>query len=149
MSDWIEFEAAIETLEWGRATYTVLRLPPEVDSALGAARRVEGEIGDHPVNLAPARAPVLEGRFLWTGRALLDAIGVAPGEPVEVRLRPVDPDVVETPADVAAALRAAGRSAAWDALTPGRRRGLLHAVTQAKRPETRARRVAALVAGLG
>ena len=100
------------------------------------------------MNLAPARAPVVEGRFLGTGKTLLDAIGIAPGEPVEIRLRPADANLVEMPADVAAAIRAAGRSDAWEALTPGRRRAALHQVATAKRPGIRARRIAALVAGI-
>lgn len=146
---WVAFEAAVEPLEWGRATYTILRLPPEVMEALGRPRRVEGEIADHPVNLAPARAPVLEDAFLWTGKALLREIGIAPGEVVEVRLRPADPDAVEVPDDVALALRAAGRLEAWDALPPGRRRAALVPVAGAKRADTRIRRIAALVASLG
>lgn len=143
------FEGRVEPLTWGRANYTILRLPPEVARALGPARRVEGEIAEHPVNLGVARADVVDGPFLWTGKALLDAAGIAPGEAVEVRLRPADPDAVDTPPDVAAALRAAGRIAAWEALTPGRRRALLHGVAGAKRAETRTRRIAALVAEVG
>ena len=102
------------------------------------------------MNLGIARADpdLLEGPFLWTGKAFLKAAGIEPGERLEVRLRPADPDHVEMPEDVAAALRASGRTAAWEALTPGRRRGLLAPVAQAKRPETRATRIAKLVAGL-
>ena len=148
MTAWITFEGRVEALEWGRAIYTILRLPPDVAGALDGARRVEGEIAEHPVNLGIARAPVVDGPFLWTGRSLLDRLGVAPGEALEVRLRAADPREVETPEDVAAALLGAGRLAAWEALTPGRRRGLLHGVATARTAPTRARRVAALVAGL-
>ncbi|WP_179380066.1 YdeI/OmpD-associated family protein [Jannaschia marina] len=147
MSDWVTFEGRIEPLEWGR-TYTILRLPDDVMSALGAAKRVEGEIGDHPVNLAPARAPVIEGAFLWTGKSFLEVSGLEPGELVEVRLRPADPDHVELPDDVAAALRAAGRSADWAARTPGARRADLHRIATAKRAETRAKRIAAVIAAI-
>lgn len=147
-ADWITFEAAIEPMEWGRATYTILPLPPRIVAALGPTRRVEGEIGDHPVNLAITRAPVRDGPFLWTGRALLDAVGIEPGEPVEIRLRPAPDDAVDTPPDVVHALRAAEATAAWAALTPGRRRTLLHPVASARRPETRARRIGALLRAL-
>lgn len=82
---WITFEGQIEPLEWGRATYTILRLPEEVDAALGHPKRVEGGIADHPVSLAPSRAPVIEDRFLWTGKSLLHQIGIKPGEIVEIR----------------------------------------------------------------
>ncbi|MEM7491129.1 MAG: YdeI/OmpD-associated family protein [Pseudomonadota bacterium] len=141
----VTFEGRIEPLEWGRATYTILRLPDDVVAALGNPKRVEGEVGDHPVNLGLARADVVEGVFLWTGKAFLNAADLMPGEVLEVRLRPADPEGVDVPADVSAALRTAGRMADWQALTPGRRRGLLHAVTTAKRPETRTRRIAKLI----
>lgn len=150
MNDFHTFEAAVEPMEWGKSTYTGLRLPPEVATALEAegAKRVEGEISDHPVNLALSKAPVIDGVFLWTGKSLLDKIGIDPGERAEVRLRKTDPSDVETPDDVTVALRRADRSAAWDALTPGKKRGLLHQITSAKRSETRAKRIAKLVADL-
>ena len=147
MSDepYVTFEAKVEPMVWGRATYTILRLPHDVTKALGGAKRVEGEIADHPVNLAPTRAPVIEGQFLWAGQSLLDRIGIQPGEGVEVRLRPADPDAVDMDDDVAAALRAAGVSDLWAALSPGKQRGILHQVTSAKTSATRAKRVAKLI----
>jgi hypothetical protein len=150
VTDWLTFEGRIETLNWGRATYTILPLPREIAAALAAAgaRRVEGEIAEHPVNLALTRAPVVDGVFLWTGRSLLDRIGIAPGAEVEVRLRPAPPDAVETPEDLVAALRAAGANDAWEALTPGRRRAYLYGLDGARAPATRARRAAALAAKL-
>ncbi len=150
MTGWLAFEGRIEPLEWGRATYTILRLPADIAAVLEAqgAQRVEGEIADHPVNLGITRAPVVDGPFLWTGRSLLDRIGVEPGEALEVRLRPASPDEVDLPDDVAIALRGADLSDAWEALTPGRRRGLLHQVATAKTQPTRAKRIAALLAKL-
>lgn len=146
-TDWVEFEGRVEPLLWGRATYTILPLPPRIAADLQArgAKRVEGEINDHPVNLALARAPVVEGPFLWAGQSLLDRLGVAPGELLEVRLRPAPDDRVDTPDDIAAALRAAGMTAAWEALTPGKRRGLLYQIDTAKTAPTRTKRIAALI----
>ena len=148
MTDWVTFEGRVRPLTWGRSTYTILPVPDSVVQALGKCRRVEGEIAEHPVNLALSRAPVVEGVFLWAGSSLLDRIGIAPGEPVEVRLRPAPDGVVDTPPDVAAALSAAGVTATWDALTPGKRRGLLYQVETARTAPTRERRIAALVEGL-
>jgi hypothetical protein len=151
MSDYIAFTGHIETLEWGTSTYTIIRLPAEVASRLAAqgAKRVEGEINEHPVNLAPTQAPVIEETFLWTGKSLLDRVGLAPGDMVEVRLRKASDDEVELPGDVAAALRAAGASALWEALTPGRRRGLLYQIGTAKTQATRDRRIAKLIGEIG
>ncbi len=151
MTDYVTFEGRIEAVEWGRATYTILRLPPDIAAgfAMRKARRVEGEINDHPVNLALTRAPVVEGVFLWAGQSLLDRTGIEPGTPVEVRLRPAPDDAVELPDDVTAALRAAGRTGAWEVLSPGKRRGMLYQVESAKTAQTRAKRVSLLVSSLG
>jgi hypothetical protein len=152
MSDWLTFEGVIEPVLRGETTYTILRLPDDIAAALEAAgaKRVEGEFADHPVNLALTRAaPVGDFAFLWAGKSLLEATGLEPGAPFEVRLRPAPDDAVDTPDDVAHALRRAEVKAAWEALTPGKRRGLLYKVATAKTQGTRDKRIAALVAGLG
>jgi hypothetical protein len=150
MSGYITFDAVIEPIDWGGTTYTIVRLPPAVAAALGPARRVEGEFAEHPVNLAITRGPaeVIEGPFLWAGRSLMDRTGLAPGTVFEARLRPAPEDGVEVPGDVALALRSGGVLDAWEALTPGKRRGLLYKIDTAKRAETRAARIAALVRDL-
>lgn len=145
MTGWVTFEAQVETLVWGRSTYTILRLPDEVIRDLGPTRRVEGEIAEHPVNLALSRAPVVEGVFLWTGSSLLKRIGIQSDEPVEVRLRPAPDDRVDLDPEIKAALRAGGVHAAWEALTPGKRRGLLYQIATAKTATTRQKRIAKLM----
>ncbi|MEM0947570.1 MAG: YdeI/OmpD-associated family protein [Pseudomonadota bacterium] len=151
MTGYISFEGRIEPMEWGKSTYTVLRLPDEVARELAAqgAKRVEGEIEEHPVNLAMSRAPVVDGVFLWAGKNLLDQLDVVPGQQLDVRLRKAPDDHVDVPDDVTARLRAAGLSEEWAALTAGKQRGLLHQISTAKRPETRAKRIDALISGLG
>ena len=72
-------------------------------------------------------------------------VKVEPGEVLEVRLRPAPDDRVDTPDDVAAALRAADMTATWEALTPGKRRGLLYQIATAKTAPTRLKRIAALI----
>ncbi len=87
--DWLTFEGRIEAVTWGRSVYTILKLPADIAAALEAAgaKRVEGEIKEHAVNLALSRAPVVDGLFLWTGKSLLDRAEIDPGEVFEVRLR--------------------------------------------------------------
>lgn len=147
MPDYISFDATIEALVWGKNTYTILRIPDDVAAALKAqgARRVEGEINDHPVNLALSKSPEVDGVFVWTGKATMDKLDVSPGDPLEVRLRAADPDDVDVPDDVMAAVRAAGKIDAWGALTAGKQRGMLYQITSAKRAETRAKRIAKLI----
>lgn len=146
--EWVSFEGRIEPLTWGRATYTILRLPDAAAQALAPARRVAGEINDHPVNLALTRAPVVDGVFLWTGQSLLDRIGLALFDLVEVRLRPAPDDTVDLDPDVQAALRAADRLARWDSLSPGRRRGLLYQISTAKTDTTRRKRIDRMIQDL-
>ncbi|MEL6960743.1 MAG: YdeI/OmpD-associated family protein, partial [Pseudomonadota bacterium] len=86
--------------------------------------------------------------FVWAGKSLLKEVRIAPGEQVEIRLRPAPDDAVDVPPDVINALRSAGMTDPWDALTPGKRRGLLYSVNSAKRAETRAKRIAKLMTDL-
>jgi uncharacterized protein YdeI (YjbR/CyaY-like superfamily) len=55
---------------------------------------------------------------------------------------------VDTPEDLAAALRRADRSAEWEALTPGKRRGLIYQIATAKTAATRDKRIATVIEGL-
>ncbi|MGR3511474.1 MAG: YdeI/OmpD-associated family protein [Paracoccaceae bacterium] len=146
-ADYLSFEGQVEAIEWGRSVYTVLILPDHISSALASmgAKRVEGEINDHPINLGLSKADVIPGTFLWTGKSLLDAAGIEPGEPIDVRLRKADATHVDVPEDVTAALIKSAALTAWEALTPGKQRSHLHPITTAKRAETRAKRIAKLV----
>ena len=150
MSDgWLSFEGVIEPMEWGKNTYTILRLPDAVTAALPPkTKRIEGEFGDFPANLALTKAPMIDGQFVYTGKTFLRDSGLEVGQPFEARIRPVDPDLVEVPDDVSAAIRAAGCSDEWGALSPGGQRSRLHLVNTAKRADTRAKRIAKLIAEL-
>ncbi|MEJ8562767.1 YdeI/OmpD-associated family protein [Yoonia sp. GPGPB17] len=78
----------------------------------------------------------------------MDEIGITPGDIFDVRLRKADPNQVEIPDDVLLALRQAEATVRWNGLTPGKQRGLLHGVTTAKQAETRAKRIAKMIAEL-
>jgi len=71
MDDYLTFEGQIIPLVWGKSTYTILPIPDEITEILVSrgAKRVEGEIGDYPVNLALTKAPVIAQTFLYTGKA--------------------------------------------------------------------------------
>ena len=58
------------------------------------------------------------------------------------------PREVEVPEDLAAALAAAGLREAFDELAPSHRREHVRAILDAKKPETRERRIAAAIAKL-
>ncbi|MEV4688880.1 YdeI/OmpD-associated family protein [Microbacterium sp. LWH3-1.2] len=96
---------------------------------------------------ARVRLGVMGGRnLIGLSKAVRAELGVEIGDEVDAT---IDLDTaereVEVPADLAAALDAAGARAAFDALAFTRRKELARAVTEAKRPDTRERRVAAAV----
>lgn len=146
MTSYVTFDGTVETMLWGTTTYTILRVPNDLVGAIGPTKRVEGEINDHPINLALTKAPVIDGTFLWAGQSLLTRIGIVPGEKIEVRLRPAPDDRVDVADDVSLALRTV--MDVWSALTPGKQRGLLYQIDTAKTPATRAKRIAKLVESL-
>jgi hypothetical protein len=144
------FVAPIEPVAWGRSTYTVIRIPEELADAAreGGTRRLEGTVEGVAVNLAVTRAPVVAGPFVWAGRSLLRRLGVEAGALVECRLQPAHDDDVLLPDDVAAALAEAGVLERWEGLPPADRRRRLYPIESAGRPETRVRRIGALVVEL-
>jgi len=150
------FEAPLRRHGVGRERklwYAVLFLPPGLEAELPFDRhprlRVEGEIGEVPV--AGAWMPAGDGRrYFIVSPAVRKATGAGLGSLLEMRFRIADQAAVEMPEALARALAAdAAAQAAWAALTPGRRRGLAHPVLAARTEETRARRVAEVLAALG
>ena len=80
-------------------------------------------------------------------RSHREAAGVVEGEPVEVTLTlDTEPRTVDAPADLRAALEAAGAWNRWQQLAFTHRREHVDAVEAAKKPETRARRIEKCVA---
>lgn len=125
---------------------TGIPVPPEVLEELGGGKR-------------PAVAVTVNGyRFRSTvrsmgGRALIPfsadrrtESGIAGGDELTVSLElDEQPRDAVVPDDLALALERAGVRAAFDALAPSRRTAHVMAVEGAKAPETRSRRIAAVV----
>lgn len=136
------------TLELNGKTATGIEVPASVMSALAGKR--------------PAVAVTLRGHTYRTtvgsmdGRSLIpvsasvrDAAGIAAGDVLEVELEPdTAARTVEVPDDLAAALAEAGASSEWSRLAYSHRKEWVRSVSEAKKPETRARRVAAAVAAV-
>jgi hypothetical protein len=77
------------------------------------------------------------------------ALGVGTGDTVEVLIAHDTAErTVEVPPDLAGTLDAAGLREAFDRLAPSHRKEHVRSVTDARRPETRARRAAAVVDAL-
>ena len=118
-------------------------VPPEVADALREAgtRRIVGTINGHPIRRA--LHGIGDGDYqLLIGRRALREVGGALGETLVLELMPdPDPDFVDIPEELQAALDADEEAAArWATFTPGKRRSLSIHVAQAKRPATRERR---------
>jgi hypothetical protein len=147
---WVRFEGPLELLVWGRNTCTVLYLGDQLLAAVtsAATRRVEGRIDGVEVNLGVNRADVAPHPFVYVGAALRRRLGVRAGEVVECRLRPTDPDVLPVPADVRAALDAAGLRDTFGSHRPAERRRLLRPIEDAVRDATRRRRIQSLLRAL-
>ncbi|MGT2427338.1 YdeI/OmpD-associated family protein [Amnibacterium kyonggiense] len=125
---------------------TGVPVPPEVLEELGGGKR-------------PAVSVVVNGyRFASTvgsmgGRALVPfsaerraESGIAGGDELEVSIElDTAPRDAPIPDDLLAALTAGGVREAFEALAPSRRKAHVVSVEGAKAPETRARRIAAVV----
>lgn len=88
--------------------------------------------------------------LLGFNKAVRDKLGVAAGDEITVTIAlAAGPPPVDLPADLAAALDAdPALRAAFDALAPSHRKEHARSVADAKRPETRQRRIAAVVSAL-
>lgn len=147
MSEWIEFEGRIMPLEWGDNIYTILPLPDDITLALRAqnTKRVTLEINDHVLNLALTKAPPIDATFVYIGKSILKEVGIEPSDTLLLRIKKVDPDILDIPDDVIHHLMVHGALEIWNGLTTGKKRGLLHPIVSAKKPETRHARLLKLV----
>ena len=133
-----------------RTSGAVILVPAEIVERFHAHGRmkVKGTLNGFPFR--GALVPADGGHLLGVNRQVRTGAAARPGEPVSVVLR-LDPEPrhVGAPPDLAAALKKSRAAQnAWDRLTPSSRRAHLKAIEAAKRPETRARRVAATLRAL-
>jgi len=118
-------------------------VPFEVEKVFGTRARVPVR---GTINKTPFRGSLfpMGGRHIMVvNRKLREAAGVAAGQTVSVTLeRDTEPRVVTPPADFARALKANKEAAAlWETLSYTHRREYAEHIEEAKRPETRRRRI--------
>ncbi|MEV6899150.1 YdeI/OmpD-associated family protein [Amycolatopsis sp. NPDC051372] len=140
----------VTLIELGEKTATGFAVPAEVVTALGSGKRpkVLVTLGAHTYR---STIVVYGGTFMLPLSAVnREAAGVAAGDEVEVTVELDTAErTVEVPDDLAAALGAhPGARAAFDRLSYTAQRERAEAVASAKRPETRERRLAKIVAEL-
>jgi hypothetical protein len=125
-------------------------LPADVAAAMGGRARIPVAGTINGVPFRGSTMPMGDGRHCVGFRKELreQAGGIKDGDTVTIEIARDDaPRTVAVPADLAAALRAdAGVEAAFAAMSYTHRKEWVAAVEEAKRPETRARRIAQAVA---
>lgn len=142
----MEFTGVIEPARpGGSGGGAVVRLPDDVAASFGTRRavRVKGTLDGvaYRSNLMPMGG----GAFcLGVHKATREAVRRTFGDTVTVTIeRDDEPREVVVPPDLRAALDADPEAnAAWERLAPSHRREHANAIAEAKRPETRERRVA-------
>lgn len=130
---------------------TGIDVPADVVEALGAGKRPAVVVNVNGFEYRSTVAP-MGGKFLIPfSAARRQESGIKGGDAIDVELS-VDtaPRTVEVPGDLRDALDASPSvAAAWDKLSFSNRKAHVDAVAGAKAAETRARRIAAIVAKLG
>ena len=130
---------------------TGIRVPAEAIAALGGKKKPPVIVTVNGFTYRSTVAAYGDVYMLPLSQERRAAAGVVPGDVVEVMLElDTAPRTVELPDDLAAALAARpGARAAFDALAYSARKEHVRQVTEAKAQETRERRIAKIVAGLG
>ncbi len=139
------------TLTATGGTTTGIVVPDDAIDALGAGRKPAVVVTVNGYSYRSTVA-VMGGRFMvGVSAEHRKGAGVAAGDAIDVRLvLDTAPREIVVPDDLAAALNASpSAKAAFDALSYSRKRGFVEPVEAAKTPETRARRIAKVVADLG
>ncbi len=134
------FQGVLHATDGGGA---YVEVPADVIEALGGGRRIRvlatfGGI-DYRGSIVSMGGDAM---ILGVLKSIRTELGVRPGEPLAVNVERDDaPRAVAVPSDLAAALDAAGRAAAFGTLSYSHQREYVTWVEDAKRPATRARRI--------
>ncbi|HJQ35351.1 MAG TPA: YdeI/OmpD-associated family protein [Pyrinomonadaceae bacterium] len=136
------FRALVERKEGGEVCS--IQIPFDVEKTFGGRGRVPvcGTI-----NGAPFRSSVFrmggDCHFMVVNRQMREAAGVSGGETVPITMERDDaPRVIEPPPDFAHALKANEEARAnWDRLSYTHQREHVQSIEDAKKPETRQRRI--------
>ena len=121
-------------------------VPAEVLDALGGGGRIPVQATFDGVAYRGSVVTMGGRKVIGVTRAILAEIGKGHGDTITVTLeRDVEERIVDVPDDLAAALDAAGVRAGFDALSYTKRKEHVRTITEAKKDETRASRVAKAV----
>ena len=145
----MKFQATLQADPTGTGTY--IAVPRDINTKLGLKGRpkVQTVIAGHPYR--GSLMPVGDGTYLLgVLKAIQQAEGLKRGDTITVELE-IDtaPRVIEPPSDLAKVLARDKRAAsAWEKLSYTDRREMARSLEEAKKPETRERRLTAAVTKL-
>ena len=126
----------------------MVRLPADAADVFGTRARVPVRATFNGVPYRGSTMPMGDGTFcLGVLKAIQEAAGVGVGDLITIELElDTGPRTVVLPTDLATALvRDRRATAAWDALSYTNKKEMARSLEEAKKPETRARRLALAV----
>lgn len=140
----------VDVLPTGKTTATIVLTQEQVDKIRGCPGRARVPLAiNYKGKTFRTSVSVYQGKWMTVVNAQMREGGLAPGGTYTVDMT-VDTQerTVEVPTDLARALRAARCAKAFDALSYTRRKEHVRLVEEAKKPETRERRVQAVITEL-
>jgi hypothetical protein len=123
-----------------------VEVPPDVVDELGGGKRIPVRASFDGIEYRGSVVSMGGGMILGVLKSIRQSLGKDPGDIVSVTVeRDTAARTVDVPTDLAAALEEAGSRPAFDALSYSHQRKSVQWIEEAKRPETRSRRIAETV----
>lgn len=141
----------LDVVPTGKTTATVVLAQEQVDALRGAPGRGRVPLAiTYRGQVFRTSISVYRGQWMMVvNQAMRDGGMTPPGTYTADVVMDTGERTVDLPDDLAAALDSAGLRAAWDQQSYTNRKEFVRGVTEAKKPETRERRIAKVVAALG
>ncbi|MBU6245156.1 MAG: YdeI/OmpD-associated family protein [Actinomycetales bacterium] len=140
----------IDVIATGRTTATTILSQEQVDRIRGSEGRARVPLAiTYQGQVFRTSVSIYRGQWMTVVNAQMRAGGLVPGATYTVDIvADADERVVEVPDDLAAALRKAKLTKAFEAQSYTKRKDCVRLIEDAKKPETRARRIEAAITTL-
>ena len=141
----------LDVIPTGKTTATVILSQEQVDALRGSPGRSRVPLAiTYDGQVFRTSISVYRGQWMMVVNEAMREGGLTPPGTYAVDIAMDTAErIVDVPDDLAAAIAAAGTSAAWDRQSYTNRKEFVRGVVEAKKPETRARRIEKAVASLG
>ncbi len=141
----------LDVVPTGKTTATVILSQEQVDVLRGAPGRSRVPLAiTYRDQVFRTSISVYRGQWMMVvNEAMRDGGMTPPGIYTADVVMDTDERTVDLPDDLAAAIDAAGLRAAWDRQSYTNRKEFVRGVTEAKKPETRERRIEKIIVTLG